>query len=143
MSETPYLIGICGGSGSGKTTLSEALHRAMPSVELSTDAYYLNEEDVPLAIRGNVDHPQAIDSARFLAHLNDLEAGKSIQRPCYDFTTHRRTAQTETINPHTVIILDGVLLFALEGVLETVDLSIFVDTPADIRLARRIRRDVS
>ncbi len=142
----PQIIGISGGSGGGKTLLATMLCLRLGlenTVLLSLDAYYKNQVDMPLAVRGNFDHPDSIDQQLFFDHLRQLRLGESVDVPCYDFATHRRLAQTEVLNCQPVIVLDGVLLFALEGIFDYLDFSIYVDTAADVRLARRLLRDVA
>ncbi|HPE60753.1 MAG: uridine kinase [Thiothrix sp.] len=142
----PRLIGIGGGSGSGKSTLARHLEQALGETHallISLDAYYLDRNAVPAAIRGNVDHPESMDAHLLGQHLDRLCRGESIDLPVYDFHTHTRTPKTCRLEPRPVILLDGVLLFALEPVRSRLDLSIFVDVPADLRLARRLLRDVA
>lgn len=143
MIQPPRFIGICGGSGSGKSTLAHAVvtNSLIPATLISLDAYYRCKSDIPSTIRGNYDHPDTIDSALLQAHLQDLRQGKKIHLPHYDFTCHDRSDYTQPINPTPIIILDGILLFALPTVMAHLDLSVYVDTPADIRLARRLQRD--
>lgn len=143
MNQPPRFIGICGGSGSGKSTLAQALvsHSMTPTTLISLDAYYRRKKDIPLTLRGNYDHPDTIDSLLLSEHLQCLRRGERIELPQYDFTIHDRSAKTQVVAPTPVIILDGILLFALPMVMQHLDLSIYVDTPADIRLARRMQRD--
>lgn len=139
-----FIIGVCGGSGSGKTTLANELLYEMQidAIGLSLDAYYRSLECFPQAIRGNYDHPDAIDAGLFTQQLAELRAGRSIEAPQYDFATHTRRKETISMCPASVIVVDGVLLFAMTEALPLLNMKIFVDTPADIRLARRLRRDV-
>ena len=143
MDQPPRFIGICGGSGSGKSTLAQAVVQAspIPATLISLDAYYRTKVDFPSVIRGNFDHPDALDAPLLAQHLHALRAGNTIQLPHYDFTCHDRSQLTHAVAPTPLIILDGILLFALPSVLNHLDVSIFVDTPADIRLARRLQRD--
>ncbi|MGB0846032.1 MAG: uridine kinase [Thiolinea sp.] len=141
----PKIIGISGGSGGGKTLLATMLCQQLGAdntVLLSLDAFYKNQVDIPLAIRGNYDHPDSIDQELFFDQLRQLRLGEDVDIPCYDFPTHSRISITEYIACKPVIILDGVLLYALEGIFDYLDLSIFVDTAPDVRLARRLLRDV-
>lgn len=142
---TPFFIGICGGSGSGKSELARALVAALPTdqaVLVELDSYYHAAINFPASIKGNYDHPLSLDEARLVEDLQKLRAGQSINKPCYDFTIHNRARFSEKVIPKPFIIIDGILLFALQQVAQLVDLSVFVDTPADIRLARRLLRDV-
>ena len=141
----PKIIGISGGRGGGKTLLATMLCLRLgldSTVLLSLDSYYKNQIDMPLAIRGNFDHPDSIDQQLFFDHINHLRLGEDVDVPCYDFTTHSRLDKTEAVSCQPVILLDGVLLYALEGIFDYLDFSIYVDTAADVRLARRLLRDV-
>lgn len=141
----PQIIGISGGSGGGKTLLATMLCLRLGldnTVLLSLDSYYRDQVDVPPSVRGNFDHPASVDQELFFNHLRRLRMGESVAMPCYDFTTHSRMVQTKTISCQPVIVLDGVLLYALEGIFDYLDFSVYVDTAADVRLARRILRDV-
>ncbi|MEZ5449627.1 MAG: uridine kinase [Thiolinea sp.] len=145
MSVTPFFLGICGGSGSGKSSLARAIMQALPEGSASLialDAYYHRRSHFPAAIQGNFDHPDSLEASLLAEHLRQLAAGRPVTIPCYDFTVHDRRPETRLLQPTPLIILDGILLFALEPVLALLDRSVFVDVPADIRLARRLRRDV-
>lgn len=142
---TPCLVGICGGSGSGKSELACALVDALPTgqaVLIELDSYYHAALNVPADIKGNYDHPLSLDEAILVQDLLALKSGKAIDKPIYDFTVHDRVRSNEYIEAKPFILIDGILLFALKQVAELVDISVFVDTPADIRLARRLLRDV-
>lgn len=143
MIQPPRFVGICGGSGSGKSTLARAVVSSslMPTTLISLDSYYRRKSDVPSTLRGNYDHPDSIDSALLQTHLQALRRGETIPLPHYDFTCHDRSTEVHYLVPTPLIILDGILLFALPAVMAHLDLSIYVDTPADIRLARRLQRD--
>ena len=141
----PLIVGIGGGSGGGKTLLANLLCEELgreQCVILSLDSYYRNQVDMPLAVRGNFDHPQALDEQLFFDHLQQLRLGYGVDSPCYDFSHHRRTGESEYIPPRPFIFVDGVLLFALDGIFQVLDKSLFVDTAPDVRLARRLIRDV-
>lgn len=141
----PQIIGISGGSGGGKTLLATMLCLRLGldnTVLLSLDSYYKNQVDMPLSVRGNFDHPDSIDQQLFFDHLRNLRLGADVAVPCYDFATHRRLEKTEAVSCQPIILLDGVLLYALEGIFDYLDFSVFVDTAADVRLARRLLRDV-
>ena len=147
MSGRPYVVGIAGGTGSGKTTVAERLAAAMPPgrcVTIDHDAYYRDQSHLPPAARADVnyDHPSALDSALFAEHLSELRAGRAVEVPIYDFATHTRRTQTRSVAPASVIIVEGILVFADAALREQMDIRIFVDTDADIRLMRRIRRDL-
>ena len=141
------LIGIAGGTGCGKTTVANNIVKrlALDSVTVVTmDSYYRDLADLPPARRdeANFDHPDSIDQGQFVEHLRTLKAGRPIEQPVYDFTRHVRTGATVRIDPRDVVIAEGILLFHIPEIRELLDIRIFVDTPADIRLLRRITRDI-
>lgn len=140
-------IGICGGTGSGKTTIARAIVEAVGRdnvVLVEQDSYYRNLSDMPLDERhqANFDHPDSIDSEMLFNHLQRLKQGLSVEMPLYDFVTHTRSDEIEVINPKPVVIIEGILIFAEPRVLDLLDVRVFVDTPDDIRLMRRLRRDI-
>ncbi len=141
-----FMIGIAGGTGSGKTTIAKDLQKASPQqiLLLSHDNYFKDRSDYPLEERKklNYDEPAAIDNDLFYAHLTALSRGESVDMPVYDFATHTRKPETIRISPAPIIIVEGILIFTDPRVLELLDLSIFVEVDADIRLARRLLRDV-
>ncbi|KAM7537656.1 hypothetical protein Aperf_G00000074381 [Anoplocephala perfoliata] len=148
-SEGCFIIGISGGSGSGKTTLAENIikrinHRGI--FVLSMDSYYkdLSEGEKVLARKGcfNFDHPSSIDSDLLFEHFSLLKQGKSIDVPEYNFATHSHTGKTNTIHGASVIIFEGIMAFCYEELLKLMDLKIFVDTDSELRLARRLLRDI-
>lgn len=141
------LIGIAGGTGSGKTTVANNIVKrlTLDSVTVVTmDAYYRNLADLPSPRREetNFDHPDSIEQDLFVAHLRALKAGQPIEQPVYDFTRHVRTDATVRIEPREVLIAEGILLFHIPEIRDLLDIRIFVDTPSDIRLLRRITRDI-
>ena len=143
----PLVVGIAGGTGSGKTTVAHKLAASMPvdrCVTIEHDAYYRDQTHLPLEERAktNFDHPAALESSLLAVHLRDLRAGKSVDIPIYDFATHSRKKETRRVAPAALIIVEGILVFAESQVREQMDIKIFVDTDADIRLMRRIRRDL-
>ena len=140
-------IGICGGTGSGKTTIARAIVDAVGAervVLVEQDSYYRNLADMPLDERhqANFDHPDSIDSDMLVNHLMRLKQGLTVEMPLYDFVTHTRSDQIEVIEPRPVVIVEGILIFAEPRVLDLLDVRIFVDTPSDVRLMRRLRRDI-
>ena len=142
------IIGICGGTGSGKTTIARAIVDAVGSenvVLVEQDSYYRNLADMPLDDRhhANFDHPDAIDSDMLVNHVKRLKLGQPIDIPIYDMVTHTRSDRVEVIEPRPVVIVEGILIFAEPRILELLDVRVFVDTPDDIRLIRRLRRDIN
>jgi uridine kinase len=140
-------LGVAGGTGSGKTTVADAILNSVGRdriASLAQDSYYRDvdwQSDEAL-LSYNFDHPQALDSELLVAHLQSLKAGEAIEVPVYDFVAHRRTAETVRVEPKPVILLEGILLFAEAPIRELLDFKIFVDTDSDVRLIRRIRRDI-
>lgn len=142
----PLVVGIAGGTGSGKTTVAHKLAASMPGrcVTLEHDAYYYSQEHLSIEEREktNYDHPASLESSLLATHLRDLRAGRAVDVPIYDFATHTRKAETRRVEPARVIIVEGILVFTEAALREQMDIKIFVDTDADIRLIRRIRRDL-
>ncbi|MEP6925812.1 MAG: uridine kinase [Pyrinomonadaceae bacterium] len=141
------IIGICGGTGSGKTTIARRIVETVGArnvVLLEQDSYYRNLTDMPLDARhkANFDHPDSIDSELLMNHLRRLKSGLEIEMPVYDFKTHTRTNEVERIEPKSVVLVEGILIFAEPRVLEQLDVRVFVDTPDDIRFIRRLQRDI-
>ncbi len=144
----PVVVGVAGGTGSGKTTVAAEILRRAGTDHISFiqhDAYYKDLTDLPMAQRAmqNFDHPDALDNDLLIAHLQDLKAGRSIELPVYDFTTHSRTSKTLTVEPYPVILVEGILIFADEALRQLMDVRIYVDTDADIRFIRRLQRDIA
>ena len=143
----PLVVGIAGGTGSGKTTVAHKLAAAMPQgrcVTIEHDAYYKDQGHLSPEERAqvNYDHPASLESSLLADHLRDLRAGRAVDIPIYDFATHTRRAQKRHVEPAPVIIVEGILVFCEANLREQMDIKIFVDTDADIRLMRRIRRDL-
>lgn len=141
------VIGIAGGSGSGKTTLMKSLlARFQDDVTvLSHDNYYRPYEELTIEERQkvNYDHPDAFDTDMMIEHLRQLKAGHAIECPVYDYTTYSRTKETTHLEPRKVILVEGILIFENKTLCSLLDIKLFVDTDADVRLIRRIRRDVA
>lgn len=141
-------LGVAGGTGSGKTTVAEAILNSVGRDRiafLAQDNYYkdidwLGQEQIS---HHNFDHPEAIDTELFVHHLAELKAGRAIELPVYDFVRHRRTGETRRIEPRPVVLVEGILLFAEPAIRAQLDFKVFVDTDADVRLVRRIRRDMT
>ena len=140
------VIGIAGGSGSGKTTLTNQIAAQFPDdiTVITHDNYYKQHDDMTYEERSrlNYDHPNAFDTELMIEHMKLLREGKSIECPIYDYTIHNRSKNTMTIVPSKVIIVEGILIFENAELCEQMDIKIFVDTDADLRIIRRIRRDV-
>lgn len=147
MQKQPIIVGVAGGTGSGKSTVAKNLAQGLPAdsvVVLDHDSYYRDHSELPLEQRQqlNYDHPDALDNDLLLSHLEALRRGETVEAPIYDFVGHCRRGETQRIVPAPVIIVEGILVFVEERVRRCFDLKIFVDTDADIRVFRRIRRDM-
>ena len=147
MADNILVIGIAGGSGSGKTTLMRNLTKGFGDeiTVLSHDNYYRAHDELPFEQRSklNYDHPDAFETDLMIEHLKELKAGRPIECPVYDYAIHNRTSETITIWPKNVIIVEGILIFENKALCDQMDIKIFVDTDADVRLIRRIKRDVA
>ena len=144
---TPVVIGIAGGTGSGKTTVANVILERVGAESIAFiphDAYYKDLKHLPKAQREliNFDHPDSLESELLVEHLQALREGRSIQVPVYDFTSHSRTEASERIDPHPVILVEGILIFAEQILCDLFDVKIFVDTPPDVRFIRRLERDI-
>jgi uridine kinase len=144
----PVALGVAGGTGSGKTTVAQAILRAVGPgriASLAQDSYYKDidwSSDEEL-LRHNFDHPEAVDSDLLVSHLLALKSGEPVEVPIYDFVAHVRTGRIERVEARPVILLEGILLLAEPRIRQLLDFKIYVDTAADIRLIRRLRRDMS
>jgi uridine kinase len=146
-STRPYFVGVVGGTGSGKTTVAKRLSEALPrgaAVTLQHDSYYRPHPELSADERDrlNFDHPAALDNELLAQHLDDLRAGRAIDVPQYDFSTHLRTDSTTRVEAAPIVIVEGILLFVDEALRERFDIKLYVDTDADIRILRRIERDL-
>lgn len=144
----PVIIGIAGGTGSGKSTIANKLIETFKENETSIlrhDNYYRGQAHLPPSERENVnyDHPDAFESDLLCRHLEDLKEGRTIEMPVYDFTTHTRSDQVVEVHPAPVIIIEGILIFSEPDLCDQMDIKVFVDTDADVRILRRMTRDVS
>lgn len=147
MIKTPILIGIGGGTGSGKTSIAKQLFEKYGEGEvvvIEQDAYYRDLSNMSLEERHqqNYDHPESTDIELFSHHVISLMKGNMVEVPVYDFATHLRSTETTTINPHHVIVVEGILALHYPVLRELMDIKIYVETPADIRFIRRLSRDI-
>jgi uridine kinase len=143
----PLVIGLAGGSGSGKTTIAEAIVETVGADSVALiqhDAYYRDLAHIPLdeRVRVNFDHPDSLETDLLIRHLGQLRSGSSIEHPVYDFSTHTRTDRTVQVDPERVVIVEGILVLSEPALRALMDLKIYVDTDADLRLLRRLRRDL-
>jgi len=148
LNDSSILIGIAGGSASGKTSIARRIDEAFLDrsvVIIKEDDYYNDQSDMSFEERltVNYDHPFAFDHELLLKHLDDLKSGKSIQKPTYDYVEHTRAQQCEEIKPADVIILEGLFVLENKDIRDRLDIKVFVDTPADIRFIRRLKRDIN
>jgi len=147
VSHSPFVIGVAGGTGSGKTTVANAILRQVGTDRISVlfhDAYYRDWADLPKDVldRKNFDHPDSLETELLIRHVRALREGMVVEAPIYDFKTHRRTAETRRVEPKRVVLVEGILIFAEPELRKLFDVKVFVDTDADVRLIRRIRRDI-
>ncbi|WP_289135492.1 uridine kinase [uncultured Brevibacillus sp.] len=143
----PVLIGVAGGSGSGKTTVAKELFRQFQNdsvTMIEQDSYYKDQSHLSADERAltNYDHPFAFDNDLLLAHLQELLAGRAIEKPIYDFKLHNRKEEKVKVDPKDVIILEGMLILEDTRIRDLMDIKVFVDTDADVRIIRRIARDI-
>lgn len=139
-------IGIAGGTGSGKSTVARIIRDCFGEdvALLKCDDYYKAHHELSLEERSkmNYDHPDAFDTGLMVEHIRALKGGEAVDSPVYDFSVHDRSEETRRIEPGRVLLVDGIMVLALSEVRELMDIKIFVDADADIRILRRIRRDV-
>jgi uridine kinase len=141
------VVGVAGGSGSGKTTIARAIVESLPKGScalLEHDCYYKDLAHLSAEQRAkvNFDHPDSLDNELFASHLDDLRAQRGIDKPQYDFATHTRAEVSLRVEPAPLIVVEGILVLADPGLRERMDVKVFVDTDSDIRVMRRIRRDL-
>lgn len=145
-SKTPIIIGIAGGTGSGKSTFTDKLKDLFGDdvTVIYHDNYYRAHDEIPFEERKviNYDHPDSLETELLLEHLKMLKEGKTVQCPIYDFSQHNRSKEFVEINPSSIIILEGILIFADSRLRKLLDIKIFVDADADERILRRVRRDM-
>lgn len=145
--DRPVIIGIAGGSGSGKTTMAESVVAAVGSDTVSLiqhDAYYRDLPHLAFEERSkvNYDHPDSLETELLIHHIEELRAGREIRRPVYDFATHLRTDKTVLVKPDPAVVIEGILVLSEPELRNVMDLRIYVDADADLRLMRRLRRDI-
>jgi uridine kinase len=143
----PLVIGVAGGSGAGKTTVAHAIVEAVGAdrvAQLAEDSYYREFAHLPEAERARInwDHPDAIESDLLCAHVQSLLRGEAVERPVYDFATYAREPATVRVEPRPVLLVEGILLFVEARLRDLFDVKVYVDTDADIRVIRRVLRDV-
>ncbi|WMM23255.1 uridine kinase [Tissierella sp. MB52-C2] len=143
----PLLIGITGGTGSGKSTVSKEIFKSIHEKKITIieqDSYYKDQSHLTFEerVNTNYDHPFAFDNQLLIKHLKDLLDNKPIEKPIYDFEKHTRKEETEIVEPKDIIILEGILILTEEEIRDLLDIKIFVDTDSDVRVIRRILRDI-
>jgi uridine kinase len=143
----PLVIGVAGGSGSGKTTVVKRILDAIGEDKillLEHDSYYRDLAHLPLEerMKQNFDHPSSLETELLIRHINALIEGYSVDVPVYDFAQHTRAEESRTVSPQKIILIDGILIFSEKELLKLMDIKLFVDTDDDIRLLRRIQRDI-
>jgi uridine kinase len=148
MSTSPVTLAVAGGTGSGKTTTANEIVKRVGADRIAYiqhDSYYFDWGRLPLDQRNlpNFDHPDALETDLLVEHLRALKADRAVDVPVYDFTTHRRMPHTRRVEPHPVILVEGLLIFVEARLRELFDVKIFVDTDSDIRFIRRLRRDIA
>ncbi len=148
MTKTSFLIGVAGGTGSGKSTVAHNIMKMVASTDvtcLTHDDYYRDQSHLPMSEREktNYDHPRSLETELLVEHLKQLMAGQPIEKPIYDFAHHTRSTQTQRVEPTRVVIVEGIMIFESKELRDLFDLKIFVDTDADIRFIRRLKRDIA
>lgn len=144
----PILIGITGGTGSGKSSIADAIYSSFSNeciAMIQQDMYYKDQSHLSMEerVKTNYDHPRAFDNDLLIKHLSDLINGIAINKPIYDFSNHNRAKETVRIDPKDIIIVEGILVLEDERLRELLDIKVYVDTDADIRILRRLIRDIN
>ena len=145
--ERPIVFAVAGGTASGKTTVARAVLDAVGASRvayLPHDAYYKNRDDLSAEERAhlNYDHPNSLETKLLIRHIKQLLEWQAVHVPVYDFTRHRRTEETVLVEPSPIILVDGILIFTRRKLRELMDIKVFVDTDADVRFIRRLKRDM-
>ncbi|SDN45403.1 uridine kinase [Alkalicoccus daliensis] len=148
MQKKPIIIGVAGGSGSGKTTVANEIYRQFPEqsiLMIEQDAYYKDQKDLPMEerLQTNYDHPLAFDNDLLIEQLNNLMEGREVEKPVYDYANHTRASEVIPIEPKDVIILEGIMILEDDKLRELMDIKLFVDTDSDMRIIRRLMRDIN
>ncbi|NCF67319.1 MAG: uridine kinase [Chloroflexi bacterium] len=143
----PVVFAVAGGTASGKTTVARAVLNAVGASQIAYlphDAYYKDREDLTFEERAllNYDHPDSLETKLLIKHIKRLLNWEAVQVPVYDFTEHRRTAETVVVEPSPIILVDGILIFTRRKLRDLMDIKVFVDTDSDVRFIRRLRRDM-
>jgi uridine kinase len=143
----PIIIGVAGGTASGKTTVSEAILERVGRERIAYiqhDSYYRDLSHLPLEERAglNFDHPDALETELLVVHLQRLQTGEPVEVPIYDFATYTRTGRTRRVEPLRVVLVEGILIFVDKPLRDMMDVKLYVDTDADLRLIRRLERDI-
>lgn len=146
--EVKLVVGIAGGTGSGKTTVARNIVRTLPlgsCVLLEHDGYYRDFSKLPMEERAriNFDHPESLETELLMEHIQRLRRGESIEKPIYDYVTHTRSSESVHIDPVPVVVVEGILIFTDAELRKQFDIRIFVDTDADMRVLRRLQRDMA
>ena len=143
----PIVFGVAGGTASGKTTVARAILDSVGASRvayLPHDAYYEDRDDLTFEERAklNYDHPNSLETKLLIRHIKELLANKPVNVPVYDFMAHRRTERTELVEPSPIILVDGILIFTRRKLRDLMDIKLYVDTDADVRFIRRLKRDI-
>lgn len=147
MDKKPVIIGVAGGSGSGKTTVANKIYCEFQDqniIMIEQDAYYKDQSHLPMEerLKTNYDHPLAFDNDLLLRHLQELQMGVKINKPVYDYANHTRSTNVIPVEPRDVIILEGILILEDERLRDIMDIKLYVDTDSDLRIIRRLLRDI-
>lgn len=147
MQERPVVIGVAGGSGSGKTTVTRSICQRFSDktiLVIEQDYYYKDQSHLPFEerLKTNYDHPLAFDNALLMEHIQDLVNQKPVEKPVYDYKVHSRSDEVIHVEPKEVIILEGILILEDPRLVDLMDIKVFVDTDADLRMVRRLMRDI-